>query len=99
MRKTIAIRGGGRIELLIGLAVMHSDPLLPEVGHSPFRQPAIVQRALHKAGAGHPPIAAMAAGGSVNLRRVDAQPDEVPPPDAGALPLLMLLFVGSSALI
>jgi len=40
----------------------------------------------------------MAAGGFVNLRRVDAPPDEVPPPGAGALPLLMLLFVGSSAL-
>jgi hypothetical protein len=29
---------------------------------------------------------------------MDAQPDEVPPPGAGVLPLLMLLFVGSSAL-
>jgi len=40
----------------------------------------------------------MAARGFVHLRRVDAQPDKVLPPGAGALPLLMLLFVGSSAL-
>src|SRR5512136_1634948 len=66
---------------------MHLDPLLPDAGHSPFRQPARVQRPLDDAAAGHPPISAMAAGGFVNLRRVDAQANEVPPPSTGTLPL------------
>src|SRR5512146_3189965 len=66
---------------------MHLDPLLPDAGHSSFRQPACVQRPLDDAGAGHPPISAMTARGFVNLRRVDAQADEVAPPSTGALPL------------
>jgi hypothetical protein len=70
---------------------MHLDPLLPNAGHSSFRQPAIVQRALHMAGAGHPPISEMIAGGFVNLSRVDTQPDEVPPPSVGALPLFPVI--------
>jgi hypothetical protein len=57
---------------------------LPEAGHSPFRQPSIFQRALHDAGACHPPISAMAAGGFVNFCQTDAQPDGVLPPEVGA---------------
>ncbi len=66
---------------------MHLDPLLPEAGHSSFRQPAVVQCSLDDASAGHPPISPMTACGSVDLRRGDAQADEVPPPSTGALPL------------
>src|SRR3974377_775016 len=70
---------------------MHLDPLLPDAGPSSFRQPARVQRSLDNAGAGHPPVSPMTARGFVNLRRVNAQANEVPPPSAGALPLFPMV--------
>ena len=55
------------VELFVLLAVMHLDPLLPDAGHSSFRQPAGIQRALDDAAAGHPPVSPMTAGGFVYL--------------------------------
>src|SRR5207249_11601987 len=66
---------------------MHFDPSLPYVGHSPFREPPIVERSLDNAGGGHKPIAPVTAGSFVHLRRMDAQPDEMPPPRARSFPL------------
>src|SRR5258705_1944580 len=66
---------------------MHFDPSLPDVRHSPFREPAIVQRSLHNAGGGHKPVAPVTAGGFVHLGRMDSQPDKGPSPRARSFPL------------
>src|SRR5205823_699253 len=66
---------------------MHFDPSLPDVRHSPFREPPIVQRSLHNAGGGHKPVAPVTAGGFVHLGRMDSQPDKVPSPRARSFPL------------
>src|ERR1035441_2221359 len=67
---------------------MHLDPSLPSAWHSLFRQPLIVQRSLHNARPSHPPVTPATAAGFVHLRRVDAQPDEMPPPCARPFSLL-----------
>jgi len=54
---------------------MKIDPLLPQTGHSPFLQPAIVQRLLRNACSGHKPVTPVAARGFEHLCRMDSQPD------------------------
>src|SRR5689334_15944708 len=67
---------------------MQLDPLFRQVGHSPFRQPAIGQRLLHQTAAGHEPVSPTTARGFGHLRPGNAQTEQLPSPMAGAFPAL-----------
>src|SRR5262245_15164699 len=89
------INGFG-IELGVHFSLMHIVPVLPQIWHSPFRQPAIIQRSLDNARSGHKPVTTVAARGFVHLCPVDAQPDELSPPRARSLPLFPVVHAHTS---
>jgi hypothetical protein len=66
---------------------MQLDPLVSQARHSPFRQAGVIQRLLAHGRPSHEPLTPVAARGFVHLRRMDAQPDELPPHHHIRLPI------------